>query len=230
MKAEIECLRGGLIVSCQAPPGSPLDDPHIISAFALTAEQNGAVAVRINGSAQIAVVRQKVKVPILGIEKVLSAESEVYITPTYEAARRIVESGANIVALDATRRPRPGGERIEDLIRQVREELCRPVMADVATYEEGVYAAECGAEIVATTLCGFTSETAGTATPAFRLLERLAAELSVPVICEGGISTPEQARRAFDCGAFAIVVGAAITALDQRVRLFVAATPSSRGD
>ncbi len=103
-------------------------------------------------------------------------------------------------------------------------------MAEVATYKEGVYAAECGTEIVATTLCGFTSETAGTVRPAFYLLERLAAKLSVPVVCEGGSSTPEQACRAFDCGAFAIVVGAVIAGLDWRVRLFVAASPSSRGD
>ncbi len=218
---KIEQLRGGLVVSCQAPKESPLNDPHIISALALTAEMNRAVGVRINGPDQIAAARQRVTVPIIGIEKIVSADSVVYITPTFDAAQRIAESGADIIALDATRRPRPRGERITDLIRRVREELHRPVMADVSTYEEGLYAVGDGADIVATTLCGFTAETVGIRPPDFYLLERLATKLSVPVICEGGIASPEQARRALDCGAFAVVVGGAITGVDQLVRTFV---------
>jgi len=225
LRTEIEKLRGGLIVSCQAPKGSPLDEAQIISALALTAEQSGAVGVRINGPRHIAAVRRRVKVPIIGIEKVESAESEVYITPTFQVAQRIAESGADVIALDATRRPRPRGELIGDLIRRVREELGRPVMADIATYEEGLSAADCGAEVIATTLCGFTAESAGSATPAFELLERLASRLSLPIICEGGIASAEQARRAFDCGAFAIVVGAAITGIDHLVRNFASACP-----
>ncbi len=218
---KIEQLRGGLVVSCQAPKASPLNEPQIISALALTAEMNRAVGVRINGPDQIAAVRQRVKVPIIGLEKVVSTESAVYITPTFEVAQRLVASGADIIALDATRRPRPRGEKLAELIRRVREELHRPVMADISTYEEGLYAFGDGADIVATTLCGYTAESAGIRPPDFYLLERLAAKLSVPVICEGGIASPEQARRAFDCGAFAVVVGGAITGVDQLVRAFV---------
>lgn len=224
IEPEIEKLRGGLIVSCQAPAGSPLNDPKVIAALALAAEQNGAVAVRINSAEHVAATKARVSVPIIGIEKVVSAESEVYITPILEAATRLVSRGASIVAMDATRRRRPGGERLEDLIRQVQEELRRPVMADVATFDEGVYAAGCGAKIIATTLCGYTPESRGAQLPAFDLLEKLATRLEVPVICEGGVSSPEQLRRAFDCGAFAVVVGTAITGVGHLVQKFAAAS------
>lgn len=227
-RPEIEKLRGGLIVSCQAPQGSPLDDPHIIAAFALTAEQNGAAGVRINSAAHVAATRARVGVPVIGIEKVVSEESEVYITPTFDTASLLADSGASIVAMDATRRRRPRGERLEDLIGRVRQELQRPVMADVATFDEGLYAADCGAELVATTLCGYTAESRGAQLPALELLERLAARLEVPVICEGGVGSPQQARRAFDGGAFAVVVGTAITGVGQLVESFVAASRAFR--
>lgn len=224
IEAGIEKLRGGLIVSCQAPNGSPLNDAHVIAALALTAEQNGAVGVRINSAEHIAATKSRVAVPVIGIEKVVSEESEVYITPILEVAKRLVASGANIIATDATRRQRPNGERLEDLIRQVQEELRRPVMADVATLDEGLHAADCGAKIIATTLCGYTAESHGAQLPAFDLLEKLAGRLDIPVICEGGVSSPEQVRQAFDCGAFAVVVGTAITGVGHLVQKFVAAS------
>lgn len=219
---EVENLRGGLVVSCQAPQGSPLDDPQIIAALALTAEQNGAAGVRINSAAHVAATTARVHVPIIGIEKVVSEASDVYITPTFEYASRLASGGAGIVATDATRRPRPGGEQLEDLIRRIQLELRRPVMADIATFDEGLYAADCGADIVATTLCGYTDASRGTLLPALNLLEQLATRLTVPVICEGGVSSPEQVRQAFDCGAFAVVVGTAITGVGLLVEKFVA--------
>ncbi len=225
--ADVEKLRGGLIVSCQAPVGTPLCDPQIIAALALTAEQHGAVGVRINSPEHIAATKLRVSVPIIGIEKVVLPESEVYITPTFDVASRVVASGANILAVDATRRPRPQGERFENLIRRIHEELRLPVMADVATFEEGLYAADCGAELIATTLCGYTAESRGAKLPALDLLAKLAGKLNVPVICEGGVGSPEQVRQAFDCGAFAVVVGTAITGIGHLVKQFVAASPTS---
>lgn len=225
--ADVEKLRGGLIVSCQAPVGTPLCDPQIIAALALTAEQHGAVGVRINSPEHIAATKLRVSVPIIGIEKVVLPESEVYITPTFDVASRVVASGANILAVDATRRPRPQGERFENLIRRIHEELRLPVMADVATFEEGLYAADCGAELIATTLCGYTAESRGVKLPALDLLAKLAGKLNVPVICEGGVGSPEQVRQAFDCGAFAVVVGTAITGIGHLVEQFVAASPTS---
>ena len=218
-------LRGGLIVSCQAPVGSPLNDSYIISALALTAEQHGAAGVRIKHADQIAATRVRVRVPLIGLDKVECAGSPVYITPTFAIAERLAASGADIIATDATLRPRPNSERLDVLIRRIQDELHKPVLADVATLDEGLHAAECGAAFVATTLCGYTAESEGTSLPALALLEKLAARLTVPVICEGGVKTPEDVRRAFDCGAFAVVVGTAITGIGQLVEHFVTASP-----
>lgn len=224
----IEKLRGGLIVSCQAPEDSPLNDPYVISAMALAAERHGAVGVRINGPENIRATRQRVSIPIIGIEKVVSEESPVYITPTFAAAERLKTSGADIIALDATRRPRPDGDKIEDLISRIQGRLELPVMADIATLEEGLFVSDWGADIVATTLCGYTEETRGEDLPAFGLLQSLTKRLDVPVICEGGLGTPDDVERAFDIGAFAVVVGTAITGIDQLVKNFVAAAPAHR--
>jgi N-acylglucosamine-6-phosphate 2-epimerase len=223
---KLEQLRGTLIVSCQAPFGSPLNEPFIISAMALTAEQEGAAGVRLNYPANIQAARERISIPIIGIEKVITAGFDVYITPTFAIAENLTQSGSDIIALDATRRPRPHNETIETLIPRIRKDLQRPVMADIATYEEGLFAADCGADIVATTLCGYTAESQGTSLPALNLLENLAAKLSVPIVCEGGVASPEDLRRAFDAGAFAVVVGTAITGITQLVQQFVRATRS----
>lgn len=225
---EIEQLRGGLIVSCQAPTGAPLDDPFIISAMALTAEQQGAVGVRLNGAAHIAAARARLTLPIIGIEKVVLEGSAVYITPTFAVAERVARSGADIIALDATGHTRPNGEKIARLMRRIRDDLQKPVLADIATFDEALFAAEWGADMVATTLCGYTQETSGVTLPALALLEKLATRLPLPIICEGGVASPENVRQAFDCGAFAVVVGTAITGITQLVKNFVAATPHIR--
>lgn len=225
----VDCLRGGLIVSCQAPAGSPLDRPEIIAALAAAAERGGAVGVRINGPDNIRVVRATVRIPIIGIYKRHDPGSEVYITPDQEAARAVAEAGADIIALDATAR-RPGGyAAVADLIRAVRGELGRSVMADIAALEDGRAAAAAGAELLATTLFGYTADTRDAALPGLAILARLTAELPVPVICEGGIQSPEQVAAAFAAGAFAVVVGTAITGIEALVRQFAAATPSAAG-
>ena len=221
-----EQLRGKLIVSCQAPLGSPLNEPEIISAMALTAEQQGAAGVRLNYAANIQAARQRISIPIIGIEKVVTNGFDVYITPTFAIAEQLARSGSDIIALDATRRPRTQGEKIEALIPQIRKQLQRPVMADISTFEEGLFAADCGADIVATTLCGYTAESKDTSLPALNLLESLASKLSVPVICEGGVASPDDLRRAFDAGAYSVVVGTAITGITQLVQQFVRATYS----
>ena len=224
----IAAWQGGLIVSCQAAADSPLARPDIIAALALTAACNGAVGVRIDGAENIVAVRGAgLNVPVIGIEKQLSEGSEVYITPTYDSAARVAASGADVIALDATWRERPGGEKLFEIVGRIKRELRRPVMADVATYEEGVRAAEeAGADFVGTTLSGYTAETAGSDAPDFPLVEQLAARLNVPVICEGRLRNAGDVRRAFDCGAFAVVIGGAITGVDWLVRHYVAATKS----
>lgn len=225
----VERLRGGLIVSCQAPEGSPLDRPEIIAALAAAAERGGAVGVRINGPENIRCVRAAVRIPVIGIHKQVRPGSEVYITPDWEAARAVAEAGADIVALDATAR-RPGGYRaVAQLIADIRERLGQPVMADVATVEDGRAAANAGAELVATTLFGYTAETQVAALPGLELVRCLVTMLSVPVVCEGGIQSPGQLAAAFAAGAYAVVVGTAITGIEARIREFSAATPKARG-
>ncbi len=226
-----EKWRGGLIVSCQAAADSPLCKPEIIAALAQTAERNGAVGVRIDSPAHVAAVKQIVKVPVLGIYKMVSGASEVYITPTFEAAKEIARAGADVIAIDATERPRPNGEKFVELVARIKNELGLPVMADVSTFEEGLNAVgAAGVDFVGTTLSGYTNGTKHITTPDFELIKKLAARLDVPIICEGRIRSAEDVRRAFDCGAFAVVVGGAITGVDGLVRQFVAATPMRAGN
>ncbi len=222
----ISKIQNGLIVSCQAPANSPLCKPEIIAALAECAEQNGAIGVRIDSPEHIRAVRQTVKVPILGIYKIVFEQSEVYITPTFDSAGELAAAGADLIALDATRRARPDGEKIEDIVARIHSDLNLPVMADVALPEEGLYAAETlGVDVVGTTLSGYTAETKHLIKPDFELVENLAKRLSVPVICEGRLRSIDDVRRAFDCGAFAVVVGGAITGIDRLVSDFVHATP-----
>jgi N-acylglucosamine-6-phosphate 2-epimerase len=219
-------IQNGLIVSCQAPANSPLARPEIIAALAETAEQNGAVGVRIDSPEHITAVKQAVKLPILGIWKIVTASSDVYITPTFNAAKEIARAGADVIAIDATLRHRPDGEILAEIVRRIKEELHLPVMADVSTLEEGLNAVEtAGVDFVGTTLSGYTNGTKHLVKPDFELVEKLAERLKVPVICEGRLRSPDDVRRAFDCGAFAVVVGGAITGIDQLVRQFISATP-----
>ncbi|HEY8562525.1 MAG TPA: N-acetylmannosamine-6-phosphate 2-epimerase [Pyrinomonadaceae bacterium] len=222
----IDNWRGGLIVSCQAPENSPLAKPEIIAAFAETAEQNGAVGVRIDAPHNISAVKSRVAIPVLGIYKIVAPPSEVYITPTFQAAAEIAAAGADMIALDATCRARPDEEKLDGLVRRIRESLKKPLMADVARYEEGLHAAETlGVDVISTTLSGYTAETRHLAKPDFELVEKLSTKLTVPIVCEGRLRSAEDVRRAFDCGAFAVVVGGAITGIDQLVSRFAAATP-----
>lgn len=222
----LESLHGGLVVSCQATQNSPLAKPEIIAAFAKTAELNGAVGVRIDSPEHISTVKKHVKIPVLGIYKIVSAESEVYITPTFRSAREIAEAGAAIIALDATLRVRPNSETLEFIVGKIQAELDKPVMADVATFEEGLYAVEqLGVDLISTTLSGYTKETKHLTAPDFKLLEKLAKRLKIPVVSEGRLRSADDVKRAFDCGAFAVVVGNAITGIDSLVEQFANATP-----
>lgn len=203
-------LERGLIVSCQATEDTPFHGPVFMAAMARAAEMGGAAGIRANGPADIAAIRNSVRLPIIGIWKVVYEGYEPYITPTLEDARKIAEAGADIIALDATLRPHPRDLSAHQLIAEVKT-LGLPVMADISTFEEGIAAAEAGADIVATTMSGYTPYSPQSDQPDFKLIEELARALPIPVIAEGKIGTPDQARRAVDLGAFAVVVGAAIT-------------------
>jgi N-acylglucosamine-6-phosphate 2-epimerase len=205
-------LSGGLIVSCQAEEGSPLHSPRFMAASARAAALGGAIGIRANGVADIRAIKRAVPLPIIGIYKRRFPGSAVYITPTFTAATAVVRAGAEIVALDGTSRRRPGGVELSCLLKRIKDELGVLVMADVSTCEEGIRAAAYGADLVSTTLAGYTSYSRQLEGPDLDLIEELALRLTVPLIAEGRITSPQQAREALARGAYAVVVGRAITA------------------
>src|SRR5262249_32875787 len=153
----------------QAWPGSALDDPHVIAAMARAAQEGDAVAVRVQGVANLRAVRKRVQVPIVGLIKREYPGYEPYITPTVDEVIAVADAGADIVAFDATARERPAGTQLEAVIEAIHA-AGRLAMADCATLEEGRTAALLGADVVATTLCGYTTETSGTPLPALELV------------------------------------------------------------
>ncbi len=213
----------GLIVSCQAEEGSPFNAPSFIAAFAQAAEAGGAVALRIRDIENIRAVKRITTLPIIGITKSAYESGEVLITGDVKDVEHIMHAGADVVALDVTKRIRPNGMTGVEFLAEVRKQINVPMMADIATYEEGIAAAEAGAEFVGTTLSGYTSYTSRVRSdvPDFELIERLAAVLPGRVIAEGRIWTPEQASLALKVGAYAVVVGTAITRPIDIVKRFV---------
>jgi N-acylglucosamine-6-phosphate 2-epimerase len=207
----LESLRGGLIVSCQALEDEPLHGAHIMAAMARAAVQGGGAGIRANGPEDITAIRQAVGVPVIGLYKETLPRFSVYITPTLRHAQAVAAAGADIIAIDATDRPRPGGLDAVTFIAQVKAATGKPVLADIATYAEGLAAAQAGADALSTTLSGYTDDSPQQEEPDFDLLRRLVGALSVPVIAEGRIARPEQAAQALRLGAYAVVVGSAIT-------------------
>ncbi|HET9391941.1 MAG TPA: putative N-acetylmannosamine-6-phosphate 2-epimerase [Candidatus Rubrimentiphilum sp.] len=221
----LDKLRGGLIVSVQARTGSALDNPDVLAAIATAAKEAGAVGIRAAGEANLKAIRKRVDLPIIGIVKREYPGFEPYITPTLQEVREIAGCGAEIVAFDATGRPRPGGLGIADLIAEIQGTGAL-AMADCATAADGVAAQAAGADVVATTLCGYTKETDGRVLPALDLVRELA-ELDVFVICEGGVHSPAQGAAALEAGAEAVVVGTAITNVEWLTQEFAEALKRS---
>jgi putative N-acetylmannosamine-6-phosphate epimerase len=215
-------LRGSLIVSCQAPPGDPLDSVDTLRRIAISVVRGGAGGLRANGTACIEAFRRATSVPIIGIEK-RKIGDEVSITPDFAAAESVAAAGADIIALDCTNSRTATAEPWRNLVGRIHADIRKPVLADIALFEEALAAQEAGADAVATTLYGFTSETAGFRAVSWDLVERMLRELHVPVIVEGHISQPEEVRQALDLGAYAVVVGSAITRPESITARFVKA-------
>lgn len=213
-------LPAGVIVSCQARADNPLHGPQFMRAMALAVQQAGAVALRANGPSDIRAIRDASDLPIIGIQKIYS-RSAVYITPDFDAARLVARAGADIIALDATSRPRP--VPLGDLIRFVHEELGKLVMADVSTLAEGRAAAEHGADYVASTLSGYVGGAPPPPGPDVALVRALSIHLAVPVIAEGRLGGPEDVAAVREAGAHAAVIGTAITNPREIARRFVRA-------
>ena len=232
MANQIEKLKNGVIVLCHAEGDEPFNFPNYIAAFARAAEMGGAVGIRVQGFENIKSVRSTVNLPIIGISRGSYADGWALITPDVSDVESLISAGADIVALDVTQRVRPNGMDGFEFLNLLRKRYRIPLIADVSTYIEGVRAAELGADMVATTLAGYTQYTEDQADdfPDFNLIERLTAEISIPVIAEGRIWTPSEAAHALKCGAYAVVVGSAITRPRIITQRFVEVLKSSQTD
>ena len=213
MSTVLDALRGGLVVSCQAYPGEPMLDPNTMAQVAQAVVAGGAVGVRGKGLDDLRAMRPVVDVPIIGLVKV--GDTGVYITPTLADCLEVAATGCEVVALDGTRRPRPDGLTLAETIVGLRAEYPEVlVMADCGSVGDAEAALAAGADILGTTLAGYTGERDTTDGPDWEVVDgvvALAAESGTPVLVEGRVHTTAQAAEAVRRGAWAVVVGTAIT-------------------
>lgn len=223
MNPLIASLRNGMIVSCQNEQDDPFNSAELVAKFARAAVLGGAAGIRTEGPENIAAIRSVTDLPLIGIVDGHFANGWICITPDFTDVENILKSGADLIALDVTSRKRPNGMDGIEFFDEVRERYDVPLIADIATFEEGIRAAELGADAIATTLAGYTEYTQRSLTdgPDFALIEELSRAVKIPVIAQGRIWTPQQAAEALKRGAFCAVAGAAVTRPQMITRRFV---------
>ena len=222
----LQQIRHGLIVSCQALEHEPLYRPEggIMPLMAKAAAQSGAVGIRANTVRDITHIKAAVDLPLIGIIKKDYPGTSMYITVTMAEVDALVGCGVDILAVQGTSALRPDGSTAAEFIRAVKEKYPdQLLMADIATLEEAMACAEAGADFVGTTMRGYTPETRGIDVVDFAFVAQLAASCPAKVIAEGHIHTPAQARQALEAGAYALVVGGAITRPAESTARFTAA-------
>jgi N-acylglucosamine-6-phosphate 2-epimerase len=207
----IQKMKGGLVVSCQAYRGEPFFGSDYMVEFARCAMAGGAVGIRANGPEDVGAIAKSIALPVIGLFKMDLPGFKVRITPNLNSAIQIAQQGAQIIALDATRREHPDGFTPAGFIQAVHEKTRLPVLADISTFDEGLAAQDAGAAAVSTTLSGYTDYSPQQDGPDLDLVERLSHRLSIPVFAEGRITSGSEARKALDLGAHAVIVGTAIT-------------------
>ena len=223
-KALLDSLKGGLIVSCQTQKDDPIysEDMHVKMAQA--AKWAGAVALRANSPEQIRDIKAAVNLPVIGLYKIWNENTDVFITPTLQAAKQVWEAGAEIIALDTTAQINGEGRRAYELLPEVKKEIPDAILfADVSNYDEAARAVELGADIVGPTLYGYTAETKNIESPDLREFARMCRDFGdkVYMVMEGHIYTPEDAMKCIFLGAHAVVVGSAITRPHLTAKRFV---------
>jgi N-acylglucosamine-6-phosphate 2-epimerase len=211
-----------LIVSCQALPDEALFGSDIMARMAKAAAQGGARAIRANTPVDVKAIRQAVDLPIIGLYKDKLPGYEIIITPTLKHALEIAAAGADIIAVDSTGRPHPDGD-LAGFYARIHSQCECLIMADISTLEEGLAAEAAGADMLSTTLSGYTSYSPQQSLPDLNLVSQLAARSSIPVIAEGRYHTPEQVKQALENGAMSVVVGGAITRPRQITERYVQA-------
>lgn len=223
-------LKQGLIVSCQAEGDDPFNSPEYISAFAKAAEMGGAVGIRGEGIEKIKAIKSRVNLPLIGIVKGKFNDGWTLITPDFRDIEDLIEIGCDIVAIDVTERIRPNGMNGFEFLREAKKKYTIPIMADISTLEEGLKAAELNADLIGTTLSGYTPYTSfkDTMNPDFDLIYEINSSVDIPIIAEGRIWSPSDAIKAVENGAYAVVVGTAITRPRIITRMFSEALKSAR--
>ena len=228
---QLRSLAGGLVVSCQAREGNPLHGPVFMAAMAQAAMLGGAVGIRADGVEDISAIAAAVgsDVPIMGIFKVKQPDGSLFITPTAETARKVIDAGAKLEALDGTRRDRPGGESLRQVVEAIHA-AGGMALADCGTIEHARYSLECGVDAIGSTMSGYTPDSVKTDGPDFSLIEAMAKLNPAPVFAEGRVWTREDARMALVLGASFVVVGTAITNPTAITERFVAAMRGTSGE
>ncbi|MDD7410410.1 N-acetylmannosamine-6-phosphate 2-epimerase [Fusobacterium gastrosuis] len=220
MKEDLKKIKGKLVVSCQALEDEPLHSSYIMGRMAYAAFVGGAAGIRANTVQDIKEIKKNVNLPIIGIIKKVYGDCNVYITPTYKEVEELIQEGVDIIAIDGTLRKRPDNKELKVLIKEIKEKYPNQLlMADISSAEEALYAQDIGFDIVGTTLVGYTEYTKGN-DPLIEL-EKVIKVVNIPVIAEGNIDTPVKAKKALELGAFAVVVGGAITRPQQITKKFV---------
>ncbi|QIK69842.1 N-acetylmannosamine-6-phosphate 2-epimerase [Erysipelothrix sp. HDW6C] len=205
-------IQGKLIVSCQARPGWAMYGPEIMASFAAAAQEGGAVAIRATGKDNIIAIKERVDLPILAINKIFDENYDVYITPTFASAKEILDLGVDIIALDATNRPRPNGETFAGIVTQIRRDYPDTlIMGEISTFSEASEIMNMDIDLISTTLSGYTEASKEVSRTNLELIRQISHQTHLPVIAEGKIETPEGARLALEAGAHAVVVGTSIT-------------------
>lgn len=215
-------LPKGLIVSCQALPEEPLHSSFIMSKMAKAAYEGGAQGIRANSKEDITAIKQEVELPVIGIVKRDYKDSAVFITATTKEADELLDTGCEVIAMDATSNKRPEVS-LGELVTYIREKAPNvELMADCSTVEEAKKAEQLGFDYIGTTLYGYTQETKGEKLYAndFSFLKQVLRNVRKPVVAEGNIMTPEMMGEAFELGAYAVVVGGAITRPQQITERF----------
>ncbi|WHY71944.1 N-acetylmannosamine-6-phosphate 2-epimerase [Fictibacillus enclensis] len=223
----LEQINGGLVVSCQALQHEPLHSSYIMAKMALAAKEGGASGIRANSKEDILAIKQEVSLSVIGIVKRDYDDSEVFITATKKEVDELIESGCEMIAMDATLRKRPDELPLKELVSYARKQNPKvQLMADISSVEEAKQAEELGFDCVGTTLFGYTNETKGSKLYEndFAFLREVLQNVSLPVIAEGNIMTPEMVKEALDAGVHAVVVGGAITRPQQITARFAAET------